>query len=51
MRVSLVAYREPAGGYNRLLNVLYAFEHKTQYLLVHDPYTPIMVFWHINMPP
>ena len=23
-------------------------EHKTQYLLIHAPYTRIMVFWHIG---
>ena len=49
---ALAAFREPAGSYNRLLDVLYVFEHKMQYLLIHAPYTRIVVFWHIsNMPP
>ena len=27
-------------------------EHKTQYLLIHAPYTRIVLFWHIgNIPP
>ena len=52
MRVSLAACRELVGSYNRLPEVPYVSEHKTQYLSVHDPYTPIVVFWHIsNMPP
>ena len=51
MRMPLVACREPAGSYNRLLEVLYVFEHKMQYLLSYDSYTFIVVFWHIgNMP-
>ena len=44
MRVSLAACHEPAGSYNRLLEVLYVFEHKTQYLSVHDPHTPLWYF-------
>ena len=51
MRVPLVACREPAGSYKRLLEVLYVFERKMQYVLVCAPYTDIVVFWHINMPP
>ena len=51
MRLSQSACREPAGSYNRLLKVLSVFEHKTQYLSVHDPYTTIVVFWHINNMP
>ena len=54
MQAPLAAYREPAGSYNRLSYVLYVFEHKTQYLLIHAPYTctHIVVFWHIfNMFP
>ena len=47
MRAPLEACREPAGSYNRLLDVLYVFEHKTQYLLIHAPYTRIVIFWHI----
>ena len=45
MRAPLVACREPTGSYNRLPIVLYVFEHKTQYLLIHAPYTHIPVFW------
>ena len=26
-------------------------EHKTQYLLIHNPYTRIVVFWHIGYVP
>ena len=43
MRAPLVACREPGGRYNRLYEVLYVFEHKTQYLLIHAPYTRIAV--------
>ena len=36
----------------RLLELLYVFEHKTQYLLIRAPYTCIVVFWRIsNTPP
>ena len=46
------ACREPVESYNRLLDGLYVFEHKTQYLLIRVPYTCIVLFWHIsNMPP
>ena len=49
MRVALAAYREPAAKLWQLCKVLYVFEHKMQYLLIHAPF---MVFWHIsNMPP
>ena len=44
MRVFLVACREPAGSYNRLLGVPYVFEHKTQYILVRDPHTFIVLY-------
>ena len=48
--------REPLGGlswtsksYKRLLEVLYVFEHKTQYLfLIHASNTLIVVFWQIS---
>ena len=45
MRVPLVAYREPEGSYSRLLELLFVFEHKTQYTLIHAPYGRIVVFW------
>ena len=32
----------------RVLEVLYVFEHKTQYLFIHAPYTGIVVFWHTS---
>ena len=52
MLAPLAAYREPVGRYNRLPEVIYIIEHKTQYILIHAPYTRIVVFWHIsNMHP
>ena len=47
-----VACREPAGSYDKTTRTAICFEHKTQYLLIRVPYTPIVVFWHIsNIPP
>ena len=52
MRSPLAACRKPAGKFWRLCKMLYVFEHKTQYLLLHAPFTRIVVFWHIgNVPP
>ena len=54
MRAPLVACRErePEGKLWQLCKVLYVFEYKTQYLLIHAPFTRIVVFWHISsMPP
>ena len=52
MRASLAACRESAGKLWQLCKVLYVFEHETQYLLIHAPFTHIVVFWHIgNVPP
>ena len=52
MHVPLEACREPAVSYNRLLELVHVFEHKTQYLLIHALYIRIGVFWHINdIPP
>ena len=52
MRAPLAACREPAGKLWQLCKVLYVFEDKTQYLLIHAPFTRIVVFWHIsNVPP
>ena len=48
MWVPLTASREPVGSYNRLPYVLYVFEHKTQYLLIHAPCARIPIFWHIS---
>ena len=47
MRAPLAACRKPAGIYSRLSDVLYVFEHETQYLLIHTPETRIVVFWDI----
>ena len=47
-----VACREPAGSYDKTTRIAICFEQKTQYLLIHAPYTHIVVFWHIsNIPP
>ena len=52
MRAPLAACRKPAGKLWQLCNVLYAFEHEMQNLLIHAPFTRIVVFWHIgNVPP
>ena len=49
LRVPLAACHKLVGRYNKLSNV---FEHKTQYLLIHAPYTRIVILWHIsNMSP
>ena len=48
MQANLAAYRKPAGKLWQLCKVLYVFEHKMQYLLIHAPYTRIVVFWHIS---
>ena len=52
MRTPLAACCEPAGKLQQLCKVLYVFEHKTQYLLIHAPYARILAFWHIShIPP
>ena len=51
MRAPLAACREPAGKLWQLRKVLYVFEHKTQYLLIHAPFTRIVLFWHIGNVP
>ena len=48
MRAPLAACHEPAGKLWQLCKVLYVFEHKMQYLLIHAPYTLIVIFWHIS---
>ena len=48
MRAPLAVCREPAGTLWQLCKVLYVFEHKTQYLLIHAPFTRIGVFWPIG---
>ena len=35
----------------KLCKVSYVFEHKMQYLLIHAPFTLIVVFWHIGNEP
>ena len=50
MRAPLAARREPAGV--QPLNVLYVFEHKTLYMLIHALQTRAVAFWYIsNIPP
>ena len=51
MRVTLVASREPAGKLWPLCKVLYVFEQKTQYLLIHAEFTNIVIFSHIGNVP
>ena len=52
MRATLAASRKPAGKLWQLCKVLYVFEQKTQYLLIHAQFTHIVIFWHIgNVPP
>ena len=52
MRALLVSGREPAGELWQLCKVLYVFEHKTQYFLIHAPFTRFVVFRYIgNVPP
>ena len=48
IRAPLAAGREPAGKLWQLCKVLYVFEHKTQYFLIHAPFTHIVVFWYIG---
>ena len=48
MLVPLVAWRELALDYNTLPKMLYIFEHKTYYVLIHAPYAHIVAFWHIS---
>ena len=52
MRMPLVACHEPTGKLWQLCKVLYVFEHKMQYILIHAPFTRIVAVWHIgNLPP
>ena len=44
MKAPQATCRELAGCYNRLQELLYVFENKTQYILIHAPYTPIVVY-------
>ena len=46
MRVPLVDQREIAGVQNRQPSVLYIFEHKTKYILIHAPHALTMAFGH-----
>ena len=45
---ALAAGRELTLDHNTLPKQLYIFEHNTQYVLIHTPYTRIMVFWPIS---
>ena len=44
----LAACRKPAESCNKLPEVLYVFEYKTEYLLIYAPYTCIVVLWHTS---
>ena len=48
MQANLEASRELAGKLWQLCKVLYVFEQKTQYLLIHAQFTRIVIFWHIG---
>ena len=41
MRAPQAACRELTVDYNTLPKVLYVFEHKTQCILIHTPYTAL----------
>ena len=51
MWAPLTACRKPAGKLWQLCKVLYVFEHKAEYILIHAPFTRIVVFWHIGNVP
>ena len=44
MRAPLAALRKPAGFQNKPPSVLYAFEHKMLFFLIHAPYTCTVAF-------
>ena len=48
MRATLAVCRELGGKLWQLCKVLYVFEHETQYLLIHAPFTRTVIFWHIG---
>ena len=48
MWVLLATCRELAVDYNIYVEVLCVFEHNTSYILIHAPYTRIVVFCHIS---
>ena len=48
MQALLVAFCELTVNYNTLPEVLYAFQHKMEYILIYAPSTHIVGFWHIN---
>ena len=47
MQALLAACRELSLDYNTVPKLQYVFEHKTC-VLIHAPYTHIVVFWHIS---
>ena len=52
MRAPLAACRKPVWKLWQLSKVLNVFEYKTLYILIHAPFTRIVVFWHVgNVPP
>ena len=48
MRAPLGGLSRTTGSYAKTTRAAICFEHKTQYLLIHAPYTRIVVFWHIS---
>ena len=48
MRALLAACGEILVFYNTLPKVLYVFENKTFYVLIHAPYARIVVLWQIS---
>ena len=48
MRAFLEFYRELVLDYNTVPKLLDVFEHQTKYVIIHAPYTRIVVFWHIS---
>ena len=52
MQAPLAVCRKLSLDYNTFPKLLYVFEHKTKYILIHAPYARIVVFWYIiNIPP
>ena len=48
MRALQAARHQSARDQNRPPKVLYVFEHKTQYILIHAPHIRTVAFWHIS---
>ena len=48
MLAPLATGLRPEGDQNRPPKVLYVFEHKTKYILIHAPHTRTVAFWHMS---